>query len=544
MIGELESLVGEYPYREHLRAQLMLALYRCDRQADALQAFQDARRALVEELGIEPGERLRELERAVLAQDPELGFSAPQAVEPQAEPAAEAPPDRRAAEAPPLETGVTPSARRLVSIVFADLVGSTALAEQLDPESMHGVLDRFTEMCSEVIERHGGSVEGFIGDAVVGVFGLTELHEDDALRAVRVAVEMRDAGAALSADLKRERGVEISMKFGVESGEVFLGAGTRRTQFAAGDAYNVASRLEGLAPEREILLGENIYELVRDAVRVERLEPVALKGRTAKVQVWRLLELPDDQTWGRSSGTPFVDRESELEELREVLGRVRRARSCHAITVVGPAGIGKSRLARELIADVGEDGTVVVGRCPAYGEGVTYRPLAEIVGQLGGSDPRQRVSELLEGEESMARLVLGAIGLAEGAAQPEETFWAVRRLLERVAQSGPLLVIVDDVHWAEPTLIDLLEYLVAFTSEHPILILCLARPDFVQERPAWVAPQPNRSLLMLGRAPGDGGTSARRERRLRRALVAHGRSDRGDGRGQPALPRAAHRHGS
>ncbi|HEX5895988.1 MAG TPA: BTAD domain-containing putative transcriptional regulator [Thermoleophilaceae bacterium] len=501
VIGELESLVGEYPYREHLRAQLMLALYRSDRQADALQAFQDARRALVEELGIEPGERLRELERAVLAQDPELGYSAPRAVEPPAEPPAEAPPDGRAAEPAPLETGATPSARRLVSIVFADLVGSTALAEQLDPESMHGVLDRFTEMCSEVIERHGGSVEGFIGDAVVGVFGLTELHEDDALRAVRVAIEMRDAGAALSADLKRERGVEIAMKFGVESGEVFLGAGTRRTQFAAGDAYNVASRLEGIAREGEILLGENIHELVRDAVRVERLEPVALKGRTAKVQARRLLELADDQTWVRPSGTPFVDRESELEELREVFGRVRRARGCHAITVVGPAGIGKSRLARELIPDVGEDGTVVVGRCPAYGEGVTYRPLAEIVSQLGGTDPRQRVTELLEGEESMARLVLGAIGLSEGAAQPEETFWAVRKLLERVAQSGPLLVIVDDIHWAEPTLIDLLEYLVAFSSEHPILLLCLARPDFVQARPAWVAPQPNRSLLMLGALP-------------------------------------------
>jgi len=501
VIGELESLIGDYPYRERMRAQLMLALYRSDRQADALQAYQDARRSLTDELGIEPGERLRELERAVLAQDPELALPALEAVDLREELDAEPAPADRGAEVAPLDPSATPSARRLVSIVFADLVGSTGLAERLDPESMHALLDRYTEVCGAVIERHGGAIEGFIGDAVVGVFGLTELHEDDALRAVRVAVELREAGAALSAELERERGVEIEMKFGVESGEVFLGAGTRRSQFAAGDAFNVASRLEGIASEGEILLGENIYALVRDAVRVERLEPLALRGRTAKVQAWRLLGLVEDQMWLRQSGSPFVGRERELEELRAAFARARGGQGCHAVTVVGPAGIGKSRLARELVAEVGEDATVVVGRCPAYGEGVTYRPLAEIVGQLGGSDPRQRVNELLEGDEPIARLVLGAIGLSDGAAQPEETFWAVRRLLERVAQSGPLVVIVDDVHWAEPTLIDLLEYLVAFSSGHAILLLCLARPDFVEARPAWVAPQSNRSLLMLGALP-------------------------------------------
>jgi DNA-binding SARP family transcriptional activator len=501
VIGELESLIGDYPYRERLRAQLMLALYRSDRQADALQAYQDARRSLTDELGIEPGERLRELERAILAQDPELAVPALEALELRQELDTEPPPAHPGVEMAPLDTRATPSARRLVSILFADLVGSTGLAERLDPESMHGLLDRYTEVCSAVIERHGGAVEGFIGDAVVGVFGVTELHEDDALRAVRGAVELREAGAALSAEFERERGVEITMKFGVESGEVFLGAGTRRSHFAAGDAFNVASRLEGIAPEGEILLGENIYPLVQDAVRVEPLPPVALRGRTAKVQAWRLLGLVEDQMWLRQSGSPFVGRERELEGLRAAFARVRGERGCHAVTVVGPAGIGKSRLARELAAEVGEDATVVVGRCPAYGEGVTYRPLAEIVGQLGGSNPRQRVNELLEGDEPIARLVLGAIGLSDGAAQPEETFWAVRRLLERVAESGPLVVIVDDVHWAEPTLIDLLEYLVAFSSGHPILLVCLARPDFLQARPAWVAPQSNRSLLMLGALP-------------------------------------------
>jgi len=505
VIGELEALIAEYPYRERLRAQLMIALYRSERQADALQAYQDTRRVLTEELGIEPGERLRELERAILAQDQALALPDLEADELRGQPDVEAPPEPHAAPAPeaggaapaPPDTRAAPSARRLVSIVFADLVGSTGLAERLDPESMHRVLDRYVEVCGEVIERHGGAVEGFIGDAVVGVFGVTEVHEDDALRAVRAAVELREAGVELSAELERERGVEIAMKLGVESGQVFLGAGSRRSRFAAGDAFNVAARLEGVAPGGEILLGENIHELVRDAVRVERLEPLALKGRTAKVQAWRLLELLDDQLWLRPSRSPFVGRERELEELRGAFAGARRGPGCTAVTVVGPAGMGKSRLARQLASEVGDDATVVVGRCPAYGEGVAYRPLADIVGQLGGSSPRERVEELLEDDEPTARLVLGAIGLSDEAAQPEETFWAVRRMLERAALERPLVVIVDDIHWAEPTLLDLLEYLVAFSSGHPMLLLCLTRPDLLETRAAWMGPHSNASLLVL-----------------------------------------------
>jgi len=502
VIGQLEALIAEHPFRERLRAQLMLALYRADRQADALQAYQDARRRLVEELGIEPGERLRELERAILAQDPALALPVLEAAQ-EAAPGNEGPAARAAGEGEPAAAEpAAPApgragARRLVSIVFADLVGSTGLGERLDPESMHALLDRYTEVCGAVIERHGGTVEGFIGDAVVGVFGLAELHEDDALRAVRAAVELRDAGAALSAELERERGVGIAMKFGVESGEVFLRAGARRSPFAAGDAFNVASRLEGSAPEGEILLGENTYPLVRDFVQAEPLEPLALKGRAAKVRAWRLVGLETDARPRRSAGSPFVNRARELEELRSTFAQVRDEQACRAVTVIGPAGIGKSRVVEELVAEVGDAATVAVGRCLSYGEGVTYRTLAEIVGQIGGGDPRRRVEELLEGEEPIARLVLGAIGLSEGTAQPEESHWAVRRLLERVAAERPLLVVVDDVHWAEPTLLDLLEYLVAFSSGHPILVACLARPDFVQTRPAWVTPQPNRSLMVV-----------------------------------------------
>jgi DNA-binding SARP family transcriptional activator/class 3 adenylate cyclase/tetratricopeptide (TPR) repeat protein len=503
VVAQVEALIAEHPFRERLRAQLMLALYRSDRQADALQAYQDARRKLVEELGIEPGERLRELERAILAQDPALAWVVPEPARAVPEPAQAPPlPEPPAADAePPPADAASPGARRLVSIVFADLVGSTGLGERLDPESMHALLDRYTEVCGAVIERHGGTVEGFIGDAVVGVFGLAELHEDDALRAVRAAVELREAGAALSAELERERGVGIGMKFGVESGEVFLRAGARRSPFAAGDAFNVASRLEGTAPEGEILLGENTYPLVRDFVQAEPLEPLALKGRAAKVQAWRLVGLEPERRERRAPATPFVNRAGELEALREAFARVRDDRACRAVTVIGPAGIGKSRLVEELLTEVGDEARVAVGRCHSYGEDVAYRPLAEIVGQLGGSDPRAGVEQLLVEEEGAARLVLGAIGLGDAAAQPEEAQWAVRRLLERAAAERPLLVIFDDVHWADPTLLDLLDYLLAFSSEHPILLACLARPDFVQTRPDWVTPQPNRSLMVVDALP-------------------------------------------
>jgi DNA-binding SARP family transcriptional activator len=498
VVGQLETLIGEHPYRERLRAQLMLALYRCDRQADALQAYQDARRTLVEELGIEPGERLRDLEGAILAQDPALAAPVLEADELPVELDAEARLADSEAEIAPHDADGTRAARRLVSIVFADLVGSTGLAERLDPESMHELLDRYTDVCSAVIERHGGTVEGFIGDAVVGVFGLTELREDDALRAVRTAVDLREGCAALSAELAREQGIEISVKLGVESGQVFISSGERRSTFAAGDAFNVAARLEGAAAEGEVLLGETVYGMVRRAVRAERLEPLAVKGRTAKVQAWRLVDLEvEDPGRLRAPESRFVNRERELDELQKAFARARRERTLHAATVVGPAGIGKSRLAQELVAAIGDQATVVVGRCLSYSEGVTYRPLTEIVRQLGGADPREGLRELLEGDDQVARLVLGAIGLADAAAQAEETFWAVRTLLERVARERPLVVVVEDVHWAEPTLLDLLEYLVAFSSGYPILLLCIARPEFVETRPTWVALQPNRSVLAV-----------------------------------------------
>jgi DNA-binding SARP family transcriptional activator len=490
VVGRLRTLIREHPYRERLRAQLMLALYRCDRQADALQAYQDARRALLDELGIEPSERLRELERAILAHDPALATPAAEPVRPPS-----SPPHTQHTPAPRAD------ARRLVSVVFADLADAAALAERLDPESLHGVLERWSALCAGVLERHGGTVEEFVGDAVVGVFGLRELHEDDPLRALRAALELRHAAGALGAELERDRGIGVAVRLGVASGAVFVGAGARRETLARGDAMNVAAVLGEAAADGEILLGERTYGLVASQVRAETLEPIAVRGRTAKVHARRLLGLAAEGPLPLgSAATPFIARRRELEALRDALARASAERSCQLVTVVGPPGIGKSRLARELIDNVGESADVVVGRCLSYGEGITYRPLAEMIRQLAGGEPEQWIAGALAGAEradSIAQRVLGAIGLSDESAQPGETFWAVRRLFEAVAGERSLVVVVEDAHWADPTLLDLLEYVHAFSTGSAILLVCLARPELLESRLAWAAPRPGGSLLVL-----------------------------------------------
>src|SRR5438128_785200 len=336
IVPELKALVAEHPFRERLRALLMLALYRSGRQTEALDVYRETRGLLADQLGLEPSETLRELERRMLAHDPELEVKLPDAVAP-AQPAPR-----------PQEQPIR--ARMPATVVFADLVGSTGLGEQLDPETVHAVLDRYSRISSAVLERHGGTVEKFIGDAIVGIFGLTALHEDDALRAVRAAVELRDAATELGEELKRTRGIDFAVKLAVNSGDVFVGAGSNRSAFATGDPVNVAARLEQVADAHEILLGERTYRLVEGYVRAEPLEPLELKGRSEKVRAWRLLELAPEQEPFRPAA-PFVGRERELDQLRAALASTREDRVCCLCTIVGPAGIGKTRLASELLAE-------------------------------------------------------------------------------------------------------------------------------------------------------------------------------------------------
>src|SRR5215218_9582599 len=259
--------------------------------------------------------------------------------------------------------------RKVVTVLFCDVAGSTALGEAVDPEALRALLGRYFDQMKAIVERHGGSVEKFIGDAVMAVFGVPRLHEDDALRAVRAAVEMRNA--------LPELGVEA--RIGVNTGEVVVGTAER---LATGDAVNVAARLEQAAAPGEILLGAETAQLVRDAVETEPTEPLALKGKSDSLVAHRLLALHDEApAFARQLAAPLVGRDRELRRLQEAFAQAVDDRTCQLFTILGVAGIGKSRLTAEFIDSL-EDAIVVRGRCLPYGEGITYWPVVEVLKQL------------------------------------------------------------------------------------------------------------------------------------------------------------------
>ena len=473
LAGELDALTKQHPLREHLRVQLMLALYRAGRQAEALKAYQAARAALVEELGIEPGSRLRELHQQILTQDPALDL-------PELQPAARGKPALAAGPAP----APRPATRKTVTVLFCDLADSTELAELLDPESLRSLMARWFGAMREPVERHGGTVEKFIGDAVMAVFGVPHVHEDDALRAVRAAVEMREQLTRLNEELADEHGPTLEIRIGVTSGEVFTGDDT--TTLVTGIAVNMAKRLEEAAAPGEILIGSATRELVANATELEPAEPVAAKGTRMPVEVWRVLRtIADAAPFARRLDTPLVGRSRELALLSNELSAAVRERSCRLVTVYGAAGLGKSRLAAELLAGLGDRADVLTARCLPYGDGITFLPLSELVRSVGGE---QAIVASVEAEPDGALIVeriRGALGSDAPPTSSEETFWATRRLLETLARERPLVVQLDDVHWAQPMFLDLLEYVAGWSNDAPIVLLCLARPELLDDRPRW-----------------------------------------------------------
>jgi predicted ATPase/class 3 adenylate cyclase len=384
--------------------------------------------------------------------------------------------------------------RKTVTILFIDIVDSSRLSLSLDPEALRNLLARYFDELSAVIRRHGGVVERYIGDAIMAVFGVPILHEDDALRAVRAAVEMRDTLAILNREFEVGWGVRLANRIGVNTGEVIAGAQGHSS--VTGEAINVAKRLEEAAAANEILIGEPTHRFVRDAVVVEQSGPRALKhGKTihALVVVDVLAHAPG---YARRFDSPFVGRVRQRAVLETALSNVVRDRTCHLLTVLGGAGVGKSRLVWEFARGFAGDVTVLRGRCLPYGEGITYWPLAEIVREITraeGWDPGEQsasaIAARLAGEEKAELIVerLGnALGLGgAGGATSEETFWAVRRLFEALARAGPLVVVVDDLHWAESTFLDLIEHVAKFSRDFPILLVCIARPELLDTRPGW-----------------------------------------------------------
>jgi predicted ATPase/DNA-binding SARP family transcriptional activator len=635
VIGDLERLVEDHPYRERLRAQLMLALYRADRQADALQAYQEARRALVEELGIEPGERLRELEAAVLAQDPALGLAEPRSAEdgPPAPPEQVAAPAQlpsgvvtflmtdierssalwdaepdamaaslqlhdelveRAAEAHggrllktkgegdatltvfpsasdavecaaalreslaavtwtgdldlrvrlALHTGEAhqrdgdyfgPALNRAARVrALAD--GGTTLLSQTTRELVHDRLPRGTELADlgthelrdlsrpervfelraagddtrlpaapreirktvtvlfagvldpagedpdpetrrrlgaqalaaarVVLERHGATVEDCPGDVVMAVFGVPLLHDDDALRAVRAAAELR-----------REH--PDRTRIGVATGEVIAARDPGHVPLAAGGAVNEAKRLQEQARPDEIALDDATRGLAREG-----------------------------DARPRAFTAPLIDRAQQLRALETAFDAATSDRGCHLVTLLGAAGVGKSRLVDEFTGRVADRATVLRGRCLPYGEGITYWPLNEVVrdlaGEAGGGSPaevRDALAAHLRNDpkaDLVADVLAEAVGLGDSGGYPEEKiFWAARRLFELLAEQRPLVVVLDDLQWAEATFLELVEHVADLARDAPVLLLCLARPELLDTRRGWAGGKLNATSILL-----------------------------------------------
>jgi class 3 adenylate cyclase/tetratricopeptide (TPR) repeat protein len=393
-----------------------------------------------------------------------------------------------AAAAPPREV------RKTVTLIFCDIKDSTSLGERVDAEALHEIKDRYFAALSGEIQRHGGRIEKYVGDAIMAVFGLPRAHEDDALRAVRAAMGMQAALAGVNEYLQRRFSISLANRIGVNTGEVVANDDPNADQkLATGDAVNVAARLEAAAPANCIYLGELTYRLVRDAVRAEAVEPLELKGKAQRVPAYRLLSFRtrDDEAAGRRRDTPLVGRDEELALLRGLYREVQDDRCVRLVTVLGDAGAGKSRLMQELLDGVAAQAGVLRGRCLAYGDGITFWPLREMVGMAAGiraddgpDTARAKLLELIGDAEVVARLAF-ASGLGTTAFPLHELYWAARKFLERCAAERPLVVLIDDIHWAEPAFLDMLQHMLEACSGAPILLLATARHELLDGRPQW-----------------------------------------------------------
>ena len=667
VIGQLEQLVEEHPYREHLRAQLMLALYRADRQADALQAYQNARRQLVEELGIEPGSRLRKLEAAVLAQDDSLGLERPQPRRPRA-PSSDLPSGvvtflltdiegsselwegnpaamagslerhddiiagctgahggrllksqgegdstltvfRRASEAlacaaelrnsfagaeweaglelrvriavhtgeaherdgdyfgPAVnraarlraladggatllsqatseivhdrlpdgmelvdhgshqlrglsrpervfelrEVGAPRAAdlpaamrevRKTVTVLFVG-IDDAGGAGGLDAEAGRQVSSHSLAGIRAILERHGATVQDYPGDMLVAVFGVPVLHEDDALRAVRGAVELRQTLPSLANELFPDMGIRLAAQVGVATGEVIADLGARASLPATGRTVNVAKRLGELAGPDEILVDEATLGLIRESVTAE-LAPLQDPRGGESTPAFRLAGLRAGGTRPRERVSPLVGRSQQMRVLSNTFETAVADRGCHLVTLLGAAGVGKSRLAEEFTVGLGERATVVSGRCLPYGDGITYWPLAELLRDLADEadgDLRAAVAARLQEEpkaDVIADVLAEAIGLGGGAGYPvEKIVWAARRLFELLAQERPLVIVFDDLQWAEPTFLELVEHVADVSRGAPIVLLCMARPELLDVSGGWGGGKLNAVSILL-----------------------------------------------
>ena len=475
VVAELEALVGEHPLSERLRGQLMLALYRSGRQAEALVAYREARRTLVDELGIEPSPELRELEQSILRQEAGLSPGLPEP----------APPPPRAL-------------RRRVTCLISDLTGSAALGELLDPEILRPLLIRCHETMRLACEKYGGTVHESIGDGVVAVFGVPVSHEDDALRAVLAADEMRRRVAELSAELEPAFGVALALRTGLSSGEVLTPGEEHGDSLVLGSAGSIAARLEQAAAPGEILLGETTRALLGDAVSVE-LAPIPVSGEPTPARAYRLLGPHARASFGRPPS-----RDAVLRPGARAPPSSRRLRS------LGRRGLLPSRDRPGRARDRQVEARPRVAAAARLRGGLSRGPLSRVRGRSHvlarpGNDPAggragnrsTSSSRASRTAPAVARGVAAALGLEEGVAG-EEALWAFRRLFAEIARARPLVLVFEDVHYGQTALVDLVNHLGTWIRDAPVLILCLARPELLEARPVWAGGQRNAASLTLG----------------------------------------------
>ena len=395
--------------------------------------------------------------------------------------------------------------RRTVTIVFSDLQGSTKLGEALDPESVRAVMSSYFDAMTAVLRRHGGTVEKFIGDAIMAVFGLPTIHEDDALRAARAAREMQIALEELNADLDRRFGIRLTNRTGVNSGEVVTGDAATSQRLVTGDTVNTAARLEQAAGPNEVLIGDLTWRLIRDAVTVEAVEPLELKGKAERVPAYRLTGVGTSaEGFARREDAGFVGREAELGVLANLGVEAAAGSRTRVAVVVGEAGVGKSRIIREAVARMPAEAVVLHGRCLPYGDGITFWPVAmalRAAAQIADDDAPTMAMEKLHRmveDPGLADRLGSILGFSSEPYSIEELFWAVRRFLGGLANAErPAVWVIDDIHWAERTLLDLIGYLASEHEGAPIVVLCSARHELLERQREW-ADALDADLIELG----------------------------------------------
>jgi class 3 adenylate cyclase/tetratricopeptide (TPR) repeat protein len=412
--------------------------------------------------------------------------------------------------------GLAPTAeRRLVSVLFADLVGFTALSEQRDAEEVRELLSQYFERCRQLIARYGGVVEKFIGDAVMAVWGTPVAQEDDAERAVRASLDLIDAVAALGGEVGAP---DLRARVGVLTGEAAVTIGAEGQGMVAGDLVNTASRIQSVAPPGGVLVGEITRRASEAAVAYEDAGTHELKGKEEPLRLWRAVRVVGGRKGAlRFAGleTPFVRRDREMRLVKELYHASADEGTAHLVSVLGVAGVGKSRLSWEFekyIDGLAEDVWWHRGRCLAYGEGVAYWALAEMVrgraGIVEGEDPepaleklRAVIAEMVPDEEEQAWVeprLAHLLGLEERTARDQaDLFSAWRLFFERMGDQAPVEMIFEDLHWADTALLDFIEYLMEWSKDHPIFVMVLARPDLLDRRPSWGAGRRNFTSLSL-----------------------------------------------